>query len=254
MSYKKDQLSYYANLLIIQYHDKFNAVNTVKSFLKNFVLENEKTKNNLLDDISNYINIDLTTGKGLDLVGKYIGFPRPFVGSKYIPDTYFGFANYLDDSPDNTTGFATYNDYDTKAGKFLNYDLVIPTGVYLEDTPYRFLLKLESIKSNIDASTGNIDESLYNIFGNDLYYEETQPMKILYYFHDDLKDFINLAVAYDLLPRTMGTQVVGAINIENKIFGFVDYNNLTPISDETGFRDYQSLGKKGVTLSYNKIL
>ena len=63
-------LDYYANLLIVQYHDKPKAIATVKALIK------QSFNSDILSQIQESFNIDTALGKQLDILGKYIGINR----------------------------------------------------------------------------------------------------------------------------------------------------------------------------------
>ena len=68
-SYNQDYVDYLANLLIIQYHNKPKAKETIKSLAKLFPID-------LLLNIRDSFDIDTATGSCLDLLGKYVGVSR----------------------------------------------------------------------------------------------------------------------------------------------------------------------------------
>lgn len=63
---------YYANLLIMQYHNKRKAQETIKSSTK-------ALPDTLIQDIINGYNIDTAVGAQQDLLGEYLGVDRYYV-------------------------------------------------------------------------------------------------------------------------------------------------------------------------------
>lgn len=63
---------YYANLLIMQYHNKRKAQDTIKSSTK-------ALPDTLIQDIINGYNIDTAVGAQQDLLGEYLGVDRYYV-------------------------------------------------------------------------------------------------------------------------------------------------------------------------------
>lgn len=69
MAEEFDYAKYLSNLLIIQYHDKPKAIETIKSVGSLFPLS-------LILAVRDVFNIDTATGKNLDMLGKYLGVSR----------------------------------------------------------------------------------------------------------------------------------------------------------------------------------
>lgn len=63
-------IDYYANLLIIQYENKPRAAATIKTIIKNIVMDQ------LPSQIMNGFDVDTAVGVQLDTIGKYVGAKR----------------------------------------------------------------------------------------------------------------------------------------------------------------------------------
>lgn len=68
-SYSEEYVNYLANLLIIQYHNKPKAIETIKTLAKGLPVD-------LILKLRDSFNINTALGSALDILGKYVGVTR----------------------------------------------------------------------------------------------------------------------------------------------------------------------------------
>ena len=68
-SYNEEYVNYLANLLIIQYHNKPKAIETIKTLAKEMPVD-------LILKLRDSFNINTARGSALDILGKYVGVTR----------------------------------------------------------------------------------------------------------------------------------------------------------------------------------
>lgn len=197
-----DYASYLANLLIIQYHDKPKAIQTIKALASMFPMD-------LIFAVRDGFNLETATGKQLDVLGKYIGVDR------------------------------WYNNDGT-------YD-------QLADEEYRFLLKFKAISNTINMSYGEIDDALFNFFGNRVRATSKGNMEMTYFVPEDTTKLITVAIQKNVLPKPMGVKVSYIIEQKQDFYGFASYKNQYAVY-KTGFRDYKNPTKAGEMFNYAKRL
>lgn len=191
---------YYANLLIMQYHNKPRAKETIKS-------STSSIPDQLILDIINGYNIDIAEGNQLDILGIYVGVDR----------------NYIDD------------------------------GVLsqLSDEDYRMIIKLKAISNTSTLSSKDLDDSLYNFFGNTVRMDSAGNMEMTYFVPINKTPVILAAIQKEVLPRPMGVRCSYIIEYDKKFFGFCTYKNQLAFY-KTGFRTYDNPNKVGEVLTYEK--
>jgi hypothetical protein len=158
----------YANLLIVQYHDQPNAIATIKANIEILL------SNMLLWKIRDCWDIDdteLCIGAQLDIIGKWVGVDRYFVGPSFGGDFYIAF--YDEDTitePNANQGCLRDEDEITVSdGAFILDESVISVTNRLNDDDFRLLIKLKIIKNNTIMSCKNIDDSIFKLFANDVF-------------------------------------------------------------------------------------
>ena len=146
-------LEAYADALIRQYINKPKARATIKMFADGFLA------NGLLWQIEEAFDLSIATGKQLDILGKYIGIDRKFLGFNIKPGQYFAFSvDILEDDNNEAAGFNIDN-FNTNT-YWLTKDSFDSAGFLLGDEIYRFLLQLKIIKNNTTFTLKNVDDIL----------------------------------------------------------------------------------------------
>ncbi len=222
----QDLIDYYANLLIIQYHNKPKAKATIE------LLAGEVLADGILFDIRDGYAVDSAVGTQLDVIGKYVGVDRFYIN--HDPINYFGLTNYTEVDPDSEEkwGFTTYADYnDNQYNGTLNYNSILSITNSLNDDDYRVIIRLKILQNNINHSHKEINDSVYAIFGRDIRPDSTGDMHMVYFITDNLTAIINAALLKNLLPRPMGVGLTLITNVAKPFFGFTSYAYLGTLDD-----------------------
>lgn len=100
----------------------------------------------------------------------------------------------------------------------------------LNDERYRILLKMKVLKNNIYPSMKNIDDALYQYFGNLILMNNNKDMSITYIINNELGDVIPILVNENLLPAPLGVgvSVIVRTNPDQEYFGFKRGDVTTP--------------------------
>lgn len=198
-------IKYFINLLILQYRNKPKAKATIEALTRTTFEGN----NGEIFPIKVQESYDLDTaiGKQLDVLGKYIGYDRVLP----IPiDNTFKYAEY-DESINPTEG---YSEYEIEKITYPYAEYRYSTFQYynISDNTYRSLLKMISLLKGKSLSLGNIDEVLYEIFGNKIYLIE-KDKKLEYHISADLYPILETQDSLNIFfnkyfPRPMGCSLL----------------------------------------------
>lgn len=194
-------LSYYSQLLILQYRTKPKAVATVQ------LMVNQSLCDGLPQELANCFNLQTAVGVQLNLIGKIVGVPRQIVGLDLV-HTFFNFTSY--DGTPASIGFGSYTDNPYPTDLFMSYfDDTIYT---LTDFEMRSLIQLKIIYNNVFSSTKNIVDALWSVFGNLVSFIDNQDMSVTFNVLPPYANVFLAAQFLNILPKPMG---VGAtVNIE----------------------------------------
>jgi len=224
----KELVDYYVNLLIIQYHNKPKAQETIRT------LAGEILADGVLFDIRDGFDIETAAGVQLDVLGKYIGLDRFFIGEQF-PDTYFGFADATTLSA--SAKIVGFNDADApdKTGFFVDASNVVAQKLALNDATYRTLLKLKIVQNHSNHSFESISTSIYEFFGDGVIAKDNYDMTMTYLIGDASATLVRVALQKEVFPRPIGVglQVING----NKFFGFADATKSTVPDYLVGFND-----------------
>ena len=150
-------ISYYANLLIIQYRNKPNARGTILSIINSLMIYD------LIRSVENGYDVETSAGVQLDVLAKYVGVSRISTGVDFAR-TFFGFVDYDEIPPfPDVTGLISYDDLNPPDSQFLEYDTDEGSIFELTDEELRILIKLKIAQNNSNHSTGEIDD-IFNEF------------------------------------------------------------------------------------------
>lgn len=194
-------VEYYTNLLIIQYNQQPKARATISLFI------NELMASGVIFDVRDGYNIDTAIGLQLDILGKYIGVDRYY--STQNLTGYFSMSTYMDDPSDTTKiGFANYTDVGIKTGKWLTYNDILSQTTALSDSDFRILLKLKILQNNCNSSDGEIDNGIFNLFGELLIPQDNYDMTMNYIVDPSIFALIDIANQKGVLPKSMGVEII----------------------------------------------
>lgn len=184
---------YYANTLIVQYHDKPKAIATIK-LLVDLVFDNL-----IWMQIRDGFDWRTAVGEQLDIIGKWVGVSRVF-NINLITSPKLAYPQYsrllpVDLTSDLQGGYSTYDNFDTLEGGQLRYNDLQTVENKLDDDAYRTIIGLKIIYNSINHTKGEIDEAIFDYFGQYLYtkdYPTTSTSSLAYYrFYTD-KEFKHL--------------------------------------------------------------
>lgn len=199
---------YYANLLILQYRSKKKARETIKLGADIYLGDGTLFQ---LDDL---LDIDVSQGAQLDLIGKILGCPRVVQGV-YNDLKYFQF--HIDSS---SLGFSTVGKPSSGVFKSIqNYQL---SEYSLPDDDYRFLLKFKAAINVIRGSEAGIDKALWNAFEGDALLKNNHNLTITYIISSERTLAILAAknLGYLRAPEGVGVFYVLKVPNPSRIFGF----------------------------------
>lgn len=196
---KKQLVEYYKNLLIVQYHDKPKAKATIALLIEELLADM------LIFKIRDNFNVDTDIGVQLDIDGDWVGVDRFFKGQKFDNHKWFSLIDW--NKEPNTSlqgGFQDWNEPLITDGGFLYYDMIISTKNKLENKDFRFLIKLKIIKNAINHTAKNIDESIYELFKNEIYTTWGEYMELTYHMPKNRSTIMNLAKEKKVIPVPSG--------------------------------------------------
>lgn len=160
--------NYYANLLIIQYHNKPKAIALIKNLVKHLFADMVLFK---IRDGFNIVKEPYATGVQLDCIGEWVGVDRIYdAGQPLYP--WFSLINAEQTTTDPFQGgFQDWNDPIVQDGGFLGFDDLVmgANKTMLADDLYLALIKLKIIKNSSTHTMGDLDRKLYEYFGTDIY-------------------------------------------------------------------------------------
>lgn len=197
---------YYANLLIVQYNGKPKATETIK------LLVNLVYVNMILMQIRDSFNWVTAEGEQLDIIGKWVGVSRDYIGSDIWGKKFYSYPTYNKLVPDDLTnddlqhGFSDYSTYDTDTGYVLTYADLKTTGANLKDDDYRIVIGLKIIKNSINHTAGEIDKAIWEYFGGDVY-TTWQPHEVIYHYPSSLTSIMNICKDKNVLPAPTGCKI-----------------------------------------------
>ena len=203
---KRQILDAYAHLLIVQYHDKPKAIDTIK------LLAETSLADMLLWKIRNLcLNIDESVGVQLDQIGKWVGVDRFISSSRYEGCMWYAYIDWSDEYEPNELqgGLQDWDDIDTTTdGPFLAYEDIVSSKRRLLDDVYRILIKLKIVKNEIMHSPKYIDDAIYELFGaNDVYIEWGSCLEMTYKYKSNKTGIIELALEKGCLPCPSGVNL-----------------------------------------------
>lgn len=247
MAETQNIIDYYKNLLIIQYNQKTKAQQTIA------LMVSEMLANGVMFDVMEGYDLETAVGTQLDILGKYIGVDR-FYEYQELFD-YFGLVEYDEDDPDaeRKYGFSTYATFDDDAlNGTITYDSILTQTNSLNDDDYRILLKLKIIQNNINHSYKEINDGVFEIFGDTVRPSSTGDMHMYYFIANQFSAVVLATLNKNLLPRPMGVGLTIITDADEPFFGFASYTNTpTHILGFTTYAEYDN--STGNTLVYDNL-
>ncbi|ENN8378607.1 DUF2612 domain-containing protein [Providencia rettgeri] len=188
--------------LIWQYRSKPKARQTV-----GLLLSETKQVFSSIISLSTILNIDTSTGYGLDLIGKHVGISR--VMKSLVPKDYFGFLGV-----DGALGF--------NAGVFYRYGDALKDSSVLGDDDYRFFIKAKIIKNYQQPDIANITYSLRHLLGEQAFVIDNYDMSMNVVIPANyLTPFrIHAIKELDILSRPIGVNYQYLVITDARPFGW----------------------------------
>jgi len=183
----EELISYYSNLLIMQYHEQPKAIAHIKAVVAEYIADQ------IISQVLNGFNIDTAIGKQLDIIGKYVGISRIVNGFPFGRE-YLGMPSYDDPSPDTYIGFYVYGD--TTTAFFARYGDE-KNQYQMNDEEMRYLIKLKIAQNKSIHSLSEIDEIIEEFF-------EVSGTPVV-----AVTDNLDMTINYDFTP--------GAAEIKHKL-------------------------------------
>lgn len=199
---------YYADLLILQYHSKPKARETVKIGVDIY------SGDGLVFQLPDILDIDTAQGAQLDIIGKILDCPR-IVQGIYSDLKYFQF--HIDE---NSIGFSTVGN--PTSGTFRSVRNYQQSEYSLPDEDYRFLLKFKSAVNVMRGSEAGIDEALWGAFGGDVLLKNNHDLTITYIVSatHTLAVLAAKNLGYYRAPEGISANYVLRVPNPSQIFGF----------------------------------
>lgn len=171
--------------------------------------------NNLIPQIRDLcLNVDLSVGAQLDVVGKWVGIDRYYTAIDLWEQPYLALVNYsnvqADDYEQWQGGFSSFSTFEDNDGGFLTYKLWQDTRTKVNqmgDEYFRALIKLKIIKNSIVFTNKNIDAAIYS-WSNGQVYTTWDTMQITYHYPASMHNLFQLATYKDVLLAPTGCAIV----------------------------------------------
>lgn len=183
--------NYYADLLILQYHSKTRARETVKLGAEIYMGDG------IVFQLQDVLDIDTAEGAQLDIIGKILDCPRLIPGFE-VEKPFFTFEHTGDDY-----GFSIVGQPSQGYFKSLSFDY---SSTYsLPDNDYRLLLKFKAIANRAIASWKELDDLFYNLFGEGIKIINNKDLTITYQIKQSLiTDGLLAAIKLNYLEPPIG--------------------------------------------------
>lgn len=167
-----DLITYYQNLLIIQYKTLNNASLNIAA------LATEVIADLIYTTVQDAFNVETAIGAQLDILGTYVGAHR-FLANFSSTNTYMAFPLYADPFAPLAVGFALYADVTPPVGYWRLYSTVDVSYVLTDGEMQNLIQYLVAVHAS-DTTVASIDLILQQFFGNYLLLTDNQDMTITY--------------------------------------------------------------------------
>lgn len=194
---------YYSNTLIVQYHDKPKAKQTIEMLV--YLVFSEM----LLFQVQNAFNWKTAVGKQLDVIGQWVGVSRTF-NINLLTESKLAYPQYDRLDPDTTSalqgGYSDYETFGTLQGGQLRYSDIQTTTNNLNDDNYRIIIGLKIIFNSINHTAKAIDDAIWEYFNHEVYTVWTDNT-LTYYYPSNLAQVMLFADYKGVLPAPTGVTV-----------------------------------------------
>lgn len=190
------------NFLIWQYRGKPKARQTV-----GLLLSESKRVFQSAVALADILDIDKSSGYGLDLIGRHVGMGRTM--KSFIPKDYFGWLGI-----DGALGFSN--------GLFYRYGDSLQKSVNLDDADYRFFIRAKIIKNFQHPTMEGITRSLQHLLGQQSFvidnYDMTMNVVVPAEFLTPFR--LHAILKLDILSRPIGVRYQFVVINSNHPFGW----------------------------------
>lgn len=192
-------VSYYVNLLAIQFKTQPNARGTIQA------LATETVADQIFSQVLNGFSLDTAVGKQLDILAGYVGAPRTIFG--YDPTIpYWALTDYADTPPSNV-GFADYSDTPDPIDQWLSYTTG-ETSYVLTDGQLRSLIQYLITVHKSDHTLASIDLIIQEFFSPYLAMTDNEDMSMTYVHQSADPNFLfSIVNQLGFLPHPAGVSV-----------------------------------------------
>lgn len=205
-------IDYYTNLLIIQYNDQPKARATIALMVE------QLEANGILFQVRDAFSVDDAVGVQLDIIGKYVGIDRYFNGQTL--EGYFSLIPQgVNPSGWGGAGFTTQADFATETAQTLIYADIVSTEQALSDDAFRTLIKFQIINNNSNFSYGEIDNNLFDYFGDNIIASSSGNMEMVFFVTREFYQIALIAAQKGILPVPMGVGSNYLIQEDVQFFG-----------------------------------
>ena len=168
-----DVISFYSDLLIIQYASLGNAVGTVQAYI------GELVQDQIINQVANAFDLDTAIGNQLNILGSYRGVFREVFG--LAAGSYWSLIPYTDPAPNSYFGWATYSGAAPTDLWLQYYDATtFSFSSTMSDHQMRRLIKFKAAYEGAQFTLGTIDQILYATFGVYVNLVDNENMTITY--------------------------------------------------------------------------
>lgn len=200
-----DLLTYYANLLIVQYNGKPKATATIQ-LISNLILANL-----VIFQLRDGFDWRTAVGKQLDVIGEWVGVSRNYNGSLFWNNTFFSYPRSAHLVPEDLTdslqhGYSDYDTFESDTGSVLTYNNIGFIEQKLSDDDYRVVIGLKIIKNSINHTCKNIDEAIWNYFNKEVY-TTWRPHEVIYNYPSSLETIMQVCLTKNVLPAPTGVSI-----------------------------------------------
>lgn len=190
---KNELIQSYQNLLELQYHEKPKAKKHIKTICESLIADM------ILWKIQEQcMNVDVSIGVQLDIIGKWVDIDRYIKGYKYEISKWYAYYDWDSTEQPNSLQGGLW-DWDLseqpKNAPFLKYEWILSVSNRLNDDDFRTLIKLKIVKNNTSATCKNIDESIYQLFKGvvSTVWNKNEVMELTYKYPENKTSIMNLA-------------------------------------------------------------
>lgn len=197
----EELVTYYQNLLIIQYKRSVKAFQTIGA------LSTEVVADNIYQQVEAAFDVTTAIGNQLDILGAYVGAHR-LLANFISSDQFMAFPFYANIHADLVVGFAQYADVDPPMGYWLLY-VTIGTSYILTDGQMQSLIQYLIAVHASDHTNASIDLIFEQFFGQYVTLTDNADMTLTY-THDATNDPFQLFAIVDFigaLPHPAGVEI-----------------------------------------------